>query len=294
MGFLSLFLFLLYILYQLFIGAFFLPLPISDTGTVRYRTIPYMTIALILANSLIFMLWQGPNLYRGIDAYDATGSTTLINQYIEQTWLFGYRSTYLREGLSIGAFVTFTSMFMHADMWHLLGNMVFLWAFGRRLEDACGSWRYLIFYLMAGMVAGMGSALLNPSDVDLPGIGASGAISGVMGAYLLLFPGAQVLSFWGIISIFRVFVVYVARIVGFGGELRTAPVWRWTIRVPAWLLLIYFLIRDLAPSLEVIQNGQDFGGVNNLAHLTGFLAALAIFLFVRKDLAMRYLSGRAL
>jgi membrane associated rhomboid family serine protease len=268
-------------------------MPISDTGTVRYRTIPYMTIALILANSLIFMLWQAPALYQGIEAYETNNSTVLINQYIEQVWTFGYRSTYLRDGLSIGALTTFTSAFMHADMWHLLGNMVFLWSFGRRLEDACGPWRYLLFYLLAGMVANLGSALLNPSAVDLPGIGASGAISGVMGAYLLLFPGAQVLCFWGIISIIRVFVVYMARVIGIGGELRTASVWRWTIRVPAWLLLIYFLIRDLAPSLEVIQNGQDFGGVNNLAHLTGFLAALAIFLFVRKDLAMRYLSGRA-
>ncbi len=56
----------------------------------------------------------------------------------------------LREALSMGAFTTFTSMFMHADLWHLLGNMIFLWAFGRRLEDACGPWRYLLFYLFAG------------------------------------------------------------------------------------------------------------------------------------------------
>ena len=148
-----------------------------------------------------------------------------------------------------------------------------------------------IFWL--GLVANLGSVLLNPSEVDLPSIGASGAISGVMGAYLLLFPGAQVLSFWGIISIFRVPVVYFARVISSTSELAQANVWRWTIKVPAWLLLIYFLIRDLLPSLETIQNGQDLGGVNNLAHLTGFLAALAIFLFVRKDLAMRYLSGRA-
>ncbi len=90
----------------------------------------------------------------------------------------------------------------------------------------------------------------------------------------------------------RVFVVYAARIFGFGGELRTAPVWRWTIRVPAWLLLVYFLIRNLLPSLETIQSGENFSGVNNLAHLTGFLAAIAIVLFVRKDLASRFVSGR--
>ncbi len=285
--------FLLSILYQLFIGSFFLPLPVSDTGTVRYRTLPYMTILLIIINSLVFIIWQAPNLYQGAEAFETTGSTRLLNDYVQQVWTYGYRSTYLREGQSIGAFVTFTSMFMHSDMWHLLGNMVFLWTFGRRLEDACGPWRYLLFYILAGLVANLGSVVLNPSTVDLPGIGASGAISGVMGGYLLLFPGAKVLCFWGIISIFRVFVVYLARVIGFGGELRTASVWRWTIKVPAWLLLIYFLVRDLLPSFETIQNGQDYGGVNNLAHLTGFLAALAIFLFVRKDLVMRYVSGRS-
>lgn len=292
MGFATLLIFLLAILYELFIGAFFLPLPVSDTGTVRYRTLPYMTILLIIINSLVFIIFQAPALYQGAQAYEISGSTTLLDDYIRQVWTYGYRSTYLREGLSIGAFVTFTSMFMHADMWHLLGNMIFLWTFGRRLEDACGAWRYLLFYILAGMVANLGSVVLNPSPVDLPGIGASGAISGVMAAYLLLFPGAQVLCFWGIISILRIFVVYAAKIFGFGGQLRTAPVWRWTIRVPAWLLLIYFLGRDLLPSLETMQQGQDYGGVNNLAHLTGALAGLAVFLFVRKDLAMRYLTGR--
>ncbi len=292
MGFAALLVFLLLILYQLFISSFLLPLPISDMGTVRYRSLPYMTILLIIINSVVFIAWQAPNYYRGLEAFDATGDPLLLNQYVQQIWTYGYRASYLRDGLSIGAFVTFTSMFMHTDMWHLLGNMIFLWAFGRRLEDACGSWRFLVFYLLAGVVANLGSVVLNPSAVDLPGIGASGAISGVMGAYLLLFPGAQVLCLWGAMSVIRVFVVYAAKIVGFGGQLRTAPVWRWTIKVPAWLLLVYFLGRDLLPSLEVIQNGQDFGGVNNLAHLTGFLAALAIFLFVRKDLAMRYVSGR--
>lgn len=295
MGFAVLFLFLLYILYELFVGAFFLPLPINDVGTVRYRTLPYMTVALIALNSLVFIVWQAPNLYQGMEALDTTGDTQMLDSYVGQIWTYGYRTSYLREGKSVGAFVTFTSIFMHSDMWHLLGNMVFLWAFGRRLEDACGSWRFLLFYLLAGLVANMGSVLLNPSGADLPGIGASGAISGVMGAYLLLFPGAKVLCFWGVISIVRVPVVFLARTFGTSGELRTASAWRWTIKVPAWLLLIYFLARDLLPSLETIQNGgQELGGVNNLAHLTGFLAALAIFLFVRKDLAMRYISGRSI
>jgi membrane associated rhomboid family serine protease len=73
-----------------------------------------------------------------------------------------------------------------------------------------------------------------------------------------------------------------------------APIWRWTIKLPAWTLLIFFLVTNTLPSLEVLQRGQDYGGVNTLAHLTGFLAAIVIFLFVRKDLLTRYFAGRSL
>ncbi len=284
--------FLLYIIIQLVVMSFIFPLPITDSGTVRYRSIPWMTLVLIGINSLVFILWQAANLYQGSVQFETTGSGAMLNEYIRQVYVYGFRGSYLREGLSIGGFVTFTSMFMHSDMWHLFGNMIFLWAFGRRVEDACGHWRYLVYYLIAGMIANLGSELLNPSQVDLPGIGASGAISGVMGAYLLLFPGALVNCLWGLGSFVRLPLVAIGKIIGIN-SLADAPMWRWTVRVPAWLLLIYFLIKDLIPSFEVIQAGQDVGGVNNLAHLTGFLAALLIVLFVRKDLAMRFFSGRA-
>jgi membrane associated rhomboid family serine protease len=284
--------FLLYIIIQLVVMSFIFPLPITDSGTVRYRSIPWMTLVLIGINSLVFILWQAANLYQGSAQFETTGSEVMLNEYIRQVYVYGFRGSYLREGLSIGGFVTFTSMFMHSDMWHLFGNMIFLWAFGRRVEDACGHWRYLVYYLIAGMIANLGSELLNPSQVDLPGIGASGAISGVMGAYLLLFPGALVNCLWGLGSFVRLPLVAIGKLIGIK-SLADAPMWRWTVRVPAWMLLIYFLVKDLIPSFEVIQAGQDVGGVNNLAHLTGFLAALLIVLFVRKDLAMRFFSGRA-
>jgi membrane associated rhomboid family serine protease len=218
----------------------------------------------------------------------------MLYAYVTQIWTYGYRALFLTgEGASIGAFVSFTSIFMHADMWHLLGNMIYLWSFGRRVEDACGSWRFLIFYLMAGMVANIGSELLNPANADIPGIGASGAIAGVMGAYLILFPGAMVLCFWGIGSVLRVPVVLALKIAGVK-SVRGAPLLRLTIRLPAWVLLIAWLVMNTLPSLEVIQRGQDYGGVNTLAHLTGFLAALLIFLYVRKGVLSRYLAGRSL
>jgi membrane associated rhomboid family serine protease len=287
--------FLLFILIQLFLMSFLLPLPINDSGTVRYRTIPYMTILLIVINSLVFVGWQAVELYQGSAALDSGAMNqgmTLLQGYLDKVWLYGYRVSYLRESLSIGGFVTFTSMFMHADMWHLLGNMIFLWTFGRRVEDACGSGRFLLYYLLAGMIANIGSVVLNPSMIDRPSIGASGAIAGVMGAYLLMFPGAKIQSLWGLGSIVRTPIVAVGRTLGIG-NLQNAPTWRWTVVLPAWLYLFYFLIRETVPSLETVQQGRDLGGVNNLAHVTGFLAALAIFLFARKDLVLRFISGRS-
>lgn len=288
--------FLFIIVVQFVISSFLLPLPFSDTGTVRYRTLPYMTILLILVNAIIFLVWQAPNLYQGSNAF-AEGNTiragNMLTDYVQQVHMYGIRATYLRDGISIGAATTLTSMFMHADMWHLIGNMIMLWTFGRRVEDACGSWRFLFFYLIAGMVANLGTVLLN-TGADRPGIGASGAIAGVMGAYLLLFPGAWVTCLWGLASIIRYPIVIIMKILGIGGEsIRNAPMWRWTMRVPAWIFLFYFLVQELVPSFEVISGQQELQGVNNLAHLTGFLAALAIILFTRKDLVMRFFSGRS-
>ncbi|MBZ0279869.1 MAG: rhomboid family intramembrane serine protease [Anaerolineae bacterium] len=289
------FIFLITILLTLIQGAIIFPLPITDTGNVRYRSIPVMTLTLILINSLIFLFFQAPHFYQGLNMAESGDMEGLnrLYQYVTDIWTYGYRGVFMREGVSIGAFSTFTSMFMHGDMWHLLGNMIFLWAFGRRVEDACGAWRFLLFYLVAGMVANVGSEVLNPSMADLPGIGASGAISGVMGAYLVLFPGAMVTCFWGIGIVLRFPVVVIMKMIGME-QVEKAPNWRWTIQLPGWLLLIYFLIKDTIPSLTVIQQGQDYGGVNNLAHLTGFLAALFIFLYVRKDLLTRYIQGRRL
>ncbi len=287
--------FLLYLILTLFLQSFLTPTPLSDSGNVRYRTIPYMTIILIITNSMIFMAIQAPNLYQGSQLLyvDALEGTRRLNEYIAQTWTFGYRGIFMRDGLGIGAFSTFTSMFMHGDMWHLIGNMIYLWTFGRRVEDACGSWRYLAFYLIAGMIAGIGSEVFNTARVDIPSIGASGAIAGVMGAYLVLFPGAMITCFWGVGIILRVPVVAILKLVGVKW-VQEAPVWRWTIKLPGFILLIFFLAQEFISSLFTFLQQQDIGGVNHAAHLTGFLAALLIFLFVRKDLLTRYFTGRRL
>ena len=276
---------LAYFLFILFLSTLFYPMPINDSGLVRYRTIPWATLTLIVLNTLIFVFWIGPDLYGSEEGMTLDPSW----DYVGKINYYGFNEARVRAGAGVGAIVTFTSMFMHADFWHLFGNMIYLWTFGRRVEDACGSWRFLLFYLIAGMIAHMGSVLFNPTIDTLPAVGASGAIAGVMGAYLFLFPGTWVTCLWGIGMILRLPIAAVLIIIG-----KEVRLWRWTIPLPAWVLLIWFVIQSTLPSLEVIQSNEEIAGVNHLAHLTGFLAGLLIFLFVRKDLLLRYVSGRSL
>jgi len=278
---------LAYFLFILFLSTLLYPMPVNDSGIVRYRTVPWATLMLITVNTVIFVLWIAPDLY-----VQQQGSVTVepdIDRYIDKMTLYGYSEKAVRDGLGVGAFAGLSSMFLHADFWHLFGNMVYLWAFGRRIEDACGSWRFLLFYLLAGMFADVGSVLFTSSLEVRPSVGASGAIAGVMGAYLLLFPTARVNCLWGIGSLLRLPVAAIRLLMN-----RQYKFWRWTVSLPAWLLLIWFVVQNALPSLETIQGDQELKGVNYLAHLAGFLAALAVFLFVRKDLLMRYVHGRKL
>ena len=278
---------MLQILLILLLMSVVFPLPVSDTGTVRYKTLPVMTYVLIMINSLVFLAWQAPHLIAAAQAEQFELFEPLIQSlqaYVNQIWTYGYRDIFLRSGESIGAFTTFTSMFMHSGFDHLIGNMVYLWAFGRRIEDACGPWRYLLFYLTAGMIANMGSELLNPANSDIPSIGASGAIAGIMGAYLILFPGARVNCLWILGSVLRLPIA----------AIRGKDLWNWTIPIPSFILLIYFAVENALPSFRVMQEGDNVGGVNTLAHLAGFLACLLVLLFVRKDLFNRFIAGRSL
>ncbi|MCK6581343.1 MAG: rhomboid family intramembrane serine protease [Anaerolineae bacterium] len=271
--------FALAVLLVLFEMSVIYPLPLSDIGAVRYRTMPTMTYLLIIVNALVFIAWQAPDIYGvELDSYRD------LQPYMDKIWTYGYRDVFMTEGLSIGAFTTFTSMFMHGDIWHLFGNMIFLWAFGRRLEDACGPWRYLLFYLTAGMVANLGSVVLNPVQGELPSVGASGAIAGVMGAFLVLFPRARIQCLWFIGMI--LWIPYRA-------ITRQENIFSRYIVLPAGLFLLYFAFRELLPSLETITQGDNVGGVNNLAHLLGFAAGPLILLFVRKDLLVRFITRRA-
>lgn len=279
----------LYILLLLFLSSLIFPLPINDSGLTRYRTVPWMTMSLIIINTVVFVLWTAPDLYQEVEGQSMVEPTV---DYWGKVYFYGYSERTLVDGQGVGAFTAFSSTFMHAHFWHLFGNMIYLWTFGRRVEDACGSWRFLLFYLVAGMAASMGSVLLKPGVDEVPSIGASGAISGVMGAYLFLFPAARVDCLWGIGLVLRLPYAAVRLLVS--GEKDGFKFWRWTVRLPAILLLIWFVFQNLVPSLETIQSDDELSGVNYLAHLAGFLSALTVFFFVRKDVLVRYIQGRAL
>jgi membrane associated rhomboid family serine protease len=155
-------------------------------------------------------------------------------------------------------------MFLHGDIFHLGGNMLALWVFGRRVEDACGPWRFLAFYLLAGTWAHVLFILIQ-FDSRIPGIGASGAIFGLMGAYLLLYPGGRIRTL--------VFVSFV-------------PLWP---RIRAIWVVLYFVGIQIIPAIQTLLRKEDYS-VNHWAHLGGFFSAVFILLFVRPEAFARYLS----
>ena len=150
------------------------------------------------------------------------------------------------------------------DLFHLLGNMLPLWVFGRRVEDACGHWRFLAFYLFAGTWANI-LYIVVLSDSPIPGIGASGAIFGLMGAYLLLYPGGRIRTL--------VFISFV-------------PLWP---RIRAIWVVLYFFGIQIIPAIEILMGRADYR-VNYWAHLGGFFSAVFILLFVRPEAYSRYMS----
>jgi membrane associated rhomboid family serine protease len=153
----------------------------------------------------------------------------------------------------------FTSMFLHGGWMHLIGNMLYLWIFGNNVEDSMGHGRFLLFYLLCGVAAALAQALPNP-DSTIPMVGASGAISGVLGAYLLLFPHARVL---------------VLLPLGFYARL---------VQLPAmWVLGFWFVLQII----NSVMTAADRGGVAWGAHIGGFVAgALLIPLFKRRGVRL--------
>jgi len=156
-------------------------------------------------------------------------------------------------------FTVLSSMFLHGGLFHILGNMLYLWIFGNNVEDTLGHVRYTLFYVASGVAAAATQVLVGP-DSRVPMIGASGAVSGVLGAYILLFPHAHVVT----LVVFGFF-------------------WR-IVRIPAGLVLGFWIVLQIVSGLGSLGMG---GGVAWFAHIGGFFAGMGLLLLMRRGRVVR-------
>jgi membrane associated rhomboid family serine protease len=213
-------------------------IPLKDDNPSRIT--PVITYALIGLCVLVF-LWQ---VMLGNEA----GQRAVYSLGVIPAVLLGDAQLPADVALVSPWTTVFTSMFMHGGWMHLIGNMLYLWIFGDNVEDSMGHVRYIFFYLLCGVAAVFAQALPDPTS-QVPMIGASGAISGVLGGYLLLFPHARVL-----VAIPLGFVLH-------------------TTRLPAmWVLLLWFGLQLLSNVLQ----GAAGAGVAFGAHIGGFVAGMAL------------------
>jgi membrane associated rhomboid family serine protease len=228
-------------------------LPLRDN--VPTRRFPVVTVALIVANVLVWVLYQLPDLegsvrelaYQPCEVVDTCPAGTAVGE----GWLV----------------TSFTSMFLHGSWAHLLGNMLFLWIFGNNVEDAMGRARYLAFYLVGGLAASATQTFVTlafgtDADAAIPNVGASGAISAVLGAYLVLFPQAKVLTL----------ILFVLR------------------EIPAVLFLGIWFVFQLVDGGAALAHPEAGGGVAFFAHIGGFVFGATTVKLVQRQrpLAPRY------
>ncbi len=205
--------------------------PIGDDDTAR-RTTPIVTYALIALNLLFFFV-------------ELSGGDPFIEH-----WSVVPRRLLANPGSDFPTI--FTSMFMHAGWLHLGGNMLYLWIFGDNVEDSFGHLKFLIFYLLCGIAATLAQLAFSTGS-NVPNLGASGAIAGVLGAYILLFPRGQVKVLMG----------------------------RGVIPMPALLVIGFWIVLQFVSGIGSISNSAETGGVAYMAHIGGFLAGVVLTFLLR-------------
>ncbi|HEV2952385.1 MAG TPA: rhomboid family intramembrane serine protease [Actinomycetota bacterium] len=212
------------------------------------RSFPIVTVALIAINTAVWIFYELPDLEYAVNqlAYhpcELENSCPTVGEDWHVTGL--------------------TSMFMHGDWLHLIGNMLFLWIFGNNVEDALGKVRFIVFYLLGGFAATALQTFITLSygtqaDATIPNLGASGAVSAVLGAYLVLLPRAKV------VTIIFVLIIFIREF-------------------PAWLFLgFWFLFQLFAGGMSLVQP-EAGGGVAFFAHIGGFVFGMAaVWLFLKR------------
>ncbi len=215
--------------------------PLKDDN--RTRSVPVVTIVLIAINVLIYLLsaFKPPREYQmfifqyGLIPFEITHTAELTPEIASPIW-----------------FSPISSMFLHGGFMHLAGNMLYLWIFGNNVEDYLGKIKFILFYLFSGLAASFLFIVFDPSS-QIPLVGASGAIAGVLGAYLVLYPNHRVLTL--------IFLLYFIRMA----------------HIPAKFILIFWFVYQLLMSLGTIGGGSPGGGVAWLAHVGGFAFGWLIF-----------------
>lgn len=206
-------------------------MPLGDDNSLR-KTVPVVTYVLIGMNILFFLA-------------EINGGEEFVRE-----WAFIPKRF---SNDPVGDIPTlFTSMFMHAGLMHLFGNMLYLWIFGDNVEDRFGKFKYILLYLFSGLAATFSQYLFFPGS-NIPNVGASGAIAGVLGAYILFFPGQKV----------NVLV---------GRSIAAMPS---LLVIGVWFLLQFF------SGVGSFYSTQDTGGVAYMAHIGGFIAGLAVAVVFR-------------
>jgi membrane associated rhomboid family serine protease len=222
-------------------------IPISDDNPARLT--PFFTCTIIAACVAVYV-WEerlGLDMSDAFNAFGFTPSTLMSPSATEITAEPGFPS-----GLPPVATI-FTSMFLHGSIWHLLGNMLYLWVFGNNIEDAMGHARFLLFYLISGAAAALTMAFMDPAST-VPMVGASGAISGALGAYMLIYPRAKVTVIVPIGIIFYPFKI-----------------------AAIWVVGLWFVMQMISAATST----PDSPGVAWWAHVGGFLAGMALTPFLK-------------
>ena len=207
--------------------------PIGDDDSSR-RTVPFVTYALVALNVLFFFI-------------ELNGGEAFIGR-----WAFIPRRFLANPGADFATL--FTSMFMHAGWIHLGGNMLYLWIFGDNVEDRFGHLKFLIFYFLCGLAATFAQMAFNQSST-IPNVGASGAIAGVLGAYILLFPH---------------------------GRIRVLQ-YQQVIQAPAIVVIGLWIVLQLFSGIGSIADTGNEGGVAYMAHIGGFMAGFVLTFLLRRS-----------
>lgn len=233
--------------------------PLGDDNSDR-RALPVVTWTLIALNILVYFLLQGgsgENAFTygySVVPYEITHNTDLVG-----TFRIGRNALKLFQGPSPVWLTIFWAMFMHGGLSHLFGNMLYLWIFGDNVEDNMGRVKFLIFYLLCGILASAAHILTGPNST-VPSLGASGAIAGVLGAYLIMFPHntVRVIAFYQVVPMPAIIVIGL------------------------WGLLQFF------NGFGSLVSGAEGGGVAYMAHVGGFVAGMALcFLFRDRSLSVK-------